>query len=387
VIEFVIRIGELSLKGENRDWFDRKLIRNLRRSLKGTPCSITHRENRFYLEVSDDHAMIAQRKLERTFGIVAFARVYRVRKSIDRIIEAALEVASAAGAAERPQTFKVSSRRSDKSFPLSSHEIETAVGDSLRSAFPLLSVHLDSPDLLVRVEVRERASVFGNDRPGPSGLPVETSGRGMLLLSGGIDSPVAGYLMAKRGMKLDSIYFDSFPYSPREAHEKAEDLSALLATYNVGMTLFTVPFADIAVTIRERAKSEYVTILMRASMMEIATRIAASRRAVAIVTGDSLGQVASQTAENIGFVDRYAGVPVFRPLLGYDKLETISLARNIGSYDISVRPYDDCCTVFAPRAPIIRSDLEAACREYDRIDIAEFIEPAVRRAEMRWSDP
>lgn len=387
MIEFVIRVGELTLKGSNRSFFERQLMRNIKRGLKGSDARVRHRAGRFYLDVPVEWAERAESLLSATAGVVGFARTHRCDKSIESIVCAAISVAESHGAEDKPFRFKIRAKRSDKAFSHSSHEIEVAVGDALGRRFPLLSVDLTSPDLLIRVEIRESAYVFGNDIPGPGGLPVGSAGRGVLLLSGGIDSPVAGYLMARRGLKLDAVYFDSYPYTSHDTRKKVETLADTLADINMGITLFTVPFTDICVRISERAHPEYTTVLMRACMMEVASAIAAERRALGIVTGDSLSQVASQTVENLRCTDSHAAVPVYRPLIGFDKQETIRIARNIGTYETSIEPYPDCCTVFRPDTPVIRPSLDSVESQFDRLDIAPHIDRAVGAREPRWSEP
>jgi len=376
----------MTLKGANRSLFEARLANNLQRVLKGRGPRVRHRSGRFYVRIGDDQRGATEAALGRTFGIIGFARTERVEKKIESIRSAALRIAHAAGADELT-TFKIRSKRSDKSFPLSSHEIEVDLGNALRHQVSGISVDLSHPDLLITVEVREAAYVYGNDSPGPGGLPVGCAGRGILLLSGGIDSPVAGYLLAKRGLKLDAIYFETYPYTSIDAREKVFDLVSTLTPYNVGMTLIVIPFTDIAVRIREMARPEYATLLMRACMVEIATRVAEQRGCLGIVNGDSLSQVASQTLEGMRFVDTHAGFPVYRPLVGFDKLDIVRLARSIGTYEISIRPFDDCCTVFTPKSPSTRPKLESVERDYEALKVGDLVEEASRNGIMRWFDP
>ena len=387
MIEFAIRVGEMTLKGENKPLFEKRLAKNIRRLLRGATCDIRSRSGRFYLQVDDAHERIAAAALSRTFGIVGFSRTHEVEKEMAAITQAALEVMSRTDATDVQRSFKVRSKRSDKSFPKTSHEIESIVGDALRDRFPLLEVNLSSPDILLQIEVREKAYVFIHDSSGHSGLPVGCAGRGILLLSGGIDSPVAGYFMAKRGLKLDALYFHSHPYTSADALEKVEDIARLLSPFNIGITLFVVNFTPLSLHIRDKTRPSFATLLMRGCMMEIATQLAVKRQALAIVTGEALSQVASQTIESIRFVDSCSGFPVLRPLVGFDKLETIDWAKKLGTYDISIRPFDDCCTVFTPDTPIIRPKLESVEREYSYMKADVLISEAVETVTAKWFEP
>ncbi len=387
MIEFLIRVGELTLKGENRASFEKQLAWNIKRPLRDTDCSVRLRRGRFFLTVAEPHERRAERVLRTTCGIVGFARDRCVDKRLDLIADAAIDLAREAGAAEKRLRFRIRSRRTDKSFPLSSHRIEETVGAAVTKEFPLLSVNLSDPELVIHIEIRDAAYLYGNDTPGPSGLPVGCAGRGVLLLSGGIDSPVAGFFMTKRGLKLDAVYFDTYPYTSIEAREKVETLAGILADYNVGLTLYTVPFTDIALHIRATVDEAYTTLLIRACMMEIASLIARRRRALALVTGESLSQVASQTVESLRFTDAHAAFPVYRPLIGFDKQETITWARRIGTYETSIRPYEDCCTVFTPTAPKIRPELRSTERMFSGLSAGRLFENALENTCTRWFEP
>ena len=386
MIEYVLRVGEISLKGANRDLFERRLKKNLKRPFDKPPI-LRHRNGRLIAGIEEKQQETAEVIFSRTFGLVGFSRTERVAKKIESLRSAAIEIARRAGAEDRKLAFKIRAKRSDKSFPMRSHDIEVDLGDTLREQYPQLYVNLKAPDLMITVEIRNEAFVYGHNNPGPGGLPVGCAGRGTLLLSGGIDSPVAGYLACKRGMKLDAIYFETYPYTSRDARRKVEQLSQSIAEYNVGMTLFVVDFTDIALHIRDKSRPEYTTLMMRACMVEIATNIAERRKCLGLITGDSLSQVASQTLENMRFVDAHAGIPIYRPLFGFDKLETISIPKQIGTYETSILPFEDCCTVFTPASPSIRPKLETVERQFDALEFDGELEAASLGASMTWFEP
>ncbi len=384
---YLIRVGEITLKGGNRSYFEKRLMKNIRRRVR---CSTSRQHGRFFVEVDEHDESYAESVLESTFGIVGFARVIGAEKTYPAIVNASETVVREYVDAVRGRvsgTFKIEARRSDKSFELSSQEIADKLGDELRERFPDLSVDVHDPDLIIHIEIRNKAFVFGNDRPGPGGLPVGSAGRGMLLLSGGIDSPIAGYLLAKRGLKIDAVYFHTYPYTGNETREKVENISRKLAPHTVGHTLHVVDFSEIAVRIKRNATGGRITLLLRAAMMDIASRIAERRKALALITGESLSQVASQTVESIRFTDSYASFPVYRPLIGYDKQEIISIARKIGTYEISILPYEDCCTVFTPENPVIKPDFGPTRESFASLELESYLQTAADRAENYWFDP
>ena len=387
MIRYIIRVGEMMLKGANRNVFEHRLRRNISRKLKGSEYSVHFQSGRFYVSVADDAADKAERALATCFGIIGFSRSHKVDKRIEDIVDAAISVVDASVGPGRTPSFRIYTRRSDKGFPMTSHDVDVEVGAEVQKKYPEMRANLKKPELLVRIEIRESAYVYGNETAGPAGLPVGCAGRGMLLLSGGIDSPVAGYFIAKRGMKLDAIYFDAYPYTPEETRTKVRELVAVLAPYNVGMTLITVPFADVALRIADSSYDKYRTLFLRAAMFETATRIAKQRAALALITGDSLSQVSSQTVESMRFTNLYAEFPVFRPLVGFDKLETIDWAKKMGSFDISIRPFEDCCSVFTSNAPAVHPNIDAAQKSYQSLELERLLAIAAEGATMEWFDP
>lgn len=384
---FLIKLGEIALKRGNRGYFEKKLMQNIKRRLRGDTRRGEMQKGRFYVEVSEDAVVRADAVLSSTFGVVAFAPTIAVGKTYEKIKTAALQVCGDFLAQAGSKTFKVAARRSDKSFAMDSYQIAQKLGDDIRYTHPRLSVDVHSPDLTVHVEVRDRVYIYGNEKRGLGGLPVGTAEKGVLLLSGGIDSPVAAFLMARRGLRQDAVYFHTYPFTSQEAEEKAEAIAGILAPSFNGINLFSVPFTDIASRIREKAPPAEMTLLMRACMMSTAAKIAERQEALCLVTGESLSQVASQTVQSMRFTGGRAELPVFRPLVGMGKEEIINLARRIGTYETSILPFEDCCTVFAPKKPLIRPDLERMNRSYHRLEIGASVDAAVEQSKRTWFGP
>ncbi len=380
---YLIKVGEIALKGENRSFFEAKLRQNIRRKLRGAAggVSITGGNGRFLLRAPRGAEDEVRQVLSTTFGITSYSATLRTEKQIDEISRAARELAASLEPSLLAESFKVEARRSDKSFPLNSYQLASALGRLLLDEFPSLRVDVHGPRWILNVEIREKAFLYIDRGEGPGGLPVGCAGRGMLLLSGGIDSPVAGYLMAKRGLHLDAVYFHTYPYTSEQAEEKVKTLVGLLAPYLGGVNLLVVPFTPCQMRIRERAPAEETTLLMRACMMRIAEILAARRRAGSLVTGEALSQVASQTPESIRFTGSVTNLPVFRPLIGLDKEEIIAMARRIGTFETSILPYDDCCALFAPKHPLIRPDFERMRDSFRRLEAESLLLEAAEKAE------
>lgn len=377
---FLIKIGEIRLKDGNRAEFENRLKRDLKRRLSSFHSELTSRENRYYLKVDEENAARAEFALSRTPGINGWARAVKVPKTMERITGAALD-AMASLVAHGASSFKVESRRSDKGFPLDSYGISRELGGAILERFPTLRVDVHNPDATVYVEVREKAYVYSDGSPGVRGLPVGSGGKGLLLLSGGIDSPVAGYMMLGRGLALESIYFHAYPYTSREAWEKVRDLAANLATFSGGMTLHTAHFTEVQLKIKKDALPEKATLYLRACMMMAADMLAKERGLNTLVSGESLGQVASQTAENMRFTGAYTDLAILRPLVGTDKEDTIRTARAIGTYDISILPYEDCCVLFSPKHPVLKAKFEEERAAFDGLGFRDLVAEAVRSVE------
>lgn len=368
---FLVKYGEISLKGANRRQFEERLIGQIHRQLTGVPHRVRRVWGRLFVEDYADSAAVA-RALGDTFGIVSYAEAAVVPRDAGALDAAAVALAGRLSAAAPSPTFKVAARRSDKGYPLTSYQIACRLGDLIRAAQPALRVDLSDPGFVLSVEVRDRIYLYGPPSPGRGGLPVGASARGLLLLSGGIDSPVAGYLMGKRGMPLDHVYFHSWPYTSDDALAKVERLAELLARYVPDARLCSLSFTALHERIRQRARNRFATLLLRACMMRAAAGVARRTGAVALITGESLGQVASQTGEAIAFTDSTSELPVLRPLIGMDKEEIVRTARAIGTFETSILPYPDCCTLFATKHPVLRPDgaqMHAALRELEADDL------------------
>ena len=362
---FLLKLGEVVLKGLNRRSFEDRLLSNTRRRMK--PCgnfNIYMRQSTIYVEPKDEDCDLdaAYEACQQIFGVVAVARALPCEKNVEAIVATAKEYLSDAFA--EAHTFKVESKRADKHFYLNSIQISQAVGGELAEAFPHVSVDVHKPDLTVYVEIREKfAYVHAPSVAGAGGLPVGTGGRAVSLLSGGLDSPVSSWMIARRGVELEMVHFVSPPYTSQQAQDKVVELARLLTASCGRMIVHIIPFTEIQEEIRKNCPEEFFTLIIRRFMMRIAEAGAKQAGAKALVTGESLGQVASQTMLSLGVTEAVTTMPVLRPLIGMDKVEIIRLARRIGTYETSILPYEDCCTVFTPRHPCTRpvlADIEAA---------------------------
>ena len=375
----LIKNGELALKGLNRSTFEDILIKNVRKRIKplgefeyrkeqSTVSVIPMDEYIDMDEVSD--------RISRVFGIAAYSRALQVEKDMSVILENAPEYL--AEQLKQAKTFKVEGKRSDKKFPLKSPEISAQVGGAILSKFPHLKVDVRNPDILVTIEIREKfAFIRGNQTKGAGGMPTGTAGKASILISGGIDSPVAAYMMAKRGLVLNAIHFASPPYTSPQSEEKVHNLLRKVSRYSGNICLLTVGFTEIQEEIRDKCPEELFTLIMRRFMMRIAQRIAEKEDSKALITGESLGQVASQTLNALACTDAVVGMPVFRPLIGLDKDEIIKVSRKIDTFDISIEPYEDCCTVFTPKHPKTRPQISIIETAEQALDVEGLIEKAL----------
>ncbi len=379
----LLKLGELILKGLNKRQFEQRLIANIKRRLTlFGEFKVYSAQSAIYVEpLSDscdmDRAYSAMKKI---FGIVSISRAAACKKDADMIFETACEYLS--DKLSQAGSFKVESKRSDKSFPMTSVELSQYVGGKLHDAFPHLTVDVHTPDITVNIEVRDYAAyVHAGGEPGAGGLPVGSGGRAVSLLSGGIDSPVSTYMIAKRGISVIPVHFFSFPYTSELAKQKVLDIASVLLPYCGKLTVEIVPFTRIQEEIRRLCPEEYLTLIMRRFMMRIADRIAHRNGCGALVTGENLGQVASQTMEALAVTEDCASVPVLRPLIGMDKEEIVAIARRIGTFELSILPYEDCCTVFTPRHPRTKPKAAEVAEAEKKLNIEELVEEAVQGIE------
>ena len=379
----LVKLGEIILKGLNRRYFEQKLMANMRRRLSHIgKFRVYCIQSTVYVEAQEDNADIdaAFEALQNVFGIVALVRAAACEKDKDAI--AALAKEYLRDEMLRAKSFKVESKRSDKSFPMTSIELSQYVGGELNEAYPDVKVDVHEPELIVHIEVRDLAAyVHGAPVPGAGGMPVGCNGTAVTLLSGGIDSPVSSYMIARRGVHLIPVHFFSFPYTSQQAKEKVIELAQIITAYCGKMTMEIVPFTHIQEEIRDKCPEEYFTLIMRRFMMRIAQRIALDNNARAIVTGENLGQVASQTMEAMASTQAVLQLPVLQPLIGMDKEEIVRLARKIGTFETSILPYEDCCTVFTPRHPRTRPKLREVEAAESALDVDALVEEAVKGIE------
>lgn len=375
----IVRYCEIHLKGKNRGYFEQVFMNNLERSLVGIRHEIRRPSGRYVVENFDagmTDEIVA--RLSKVFGVHTLSVGTKVPSDMDAIFEEILRISPNGG------TFKIVTNRADKHFPLDSMQVNAEIGGRLLAKKPDLRVDVHEPETILHIDIRENgtALVFEGIVKGAGGMPVGTAGRGMLLLSGGIDSPVAGYMIAKRGMKLECLHFHSYPYTNMQAREKVEELARIFAGYTGGLNLHVVSVTHIQEEIHKKCPEEMMITLLRRFMMRIAERLCKETGAQCIVTGESLGQVASQTIEGMTSSNAVIeGVPVLRPLVGFDKTEIIERARAIGTYETSVLPYEDCCTVFLPKHPLIRPDLKKVENAESALDVEALVNEALSSAE------
>lgn len=398
----LVRYGEIILKGLNRPVFEDKLMANIRKSLYGSgKIDVKRSQARIYIEPMDENYDFdgAISRLVKVFGIVSVSIVLKIPSDFEEIKKHSLEMAKkqvdklsgsqksnssnieAQGIAPGAISFKVEAKRGDKNFPMQSPEICMELGGYLLENIPALRVDVHKPDFIFYVEVRESAYIYCDIVPSHGGLPIGTNGKGMLLLSGGIDSPVAGWMMAKRGMEIEAIHFYSYPYTSERAKDKVISLAKILSRYCYRIKLHIVPFTEIQLEINEKCPEDQLTIIMRRAMMTIAERIAVKNGAQALLTGESLGQVASQTIQGLAVTNAIVTMPVFRPLIGMDKNEVIEIARKIDTFETSILPYEDCCTVFVAKHPKTKPRLKEIEEHEAGLQLEGMMEKAINDTE------
>lgn len=375
----LIRYSEIHLKGNNRGFFENALINNIRHSLADKKYKLVKQSGRYVIsEFEESEADSIVETVRNVFGVYSVSLADEVKSDYEEIKKSALAIAPESG------TFKVVCNRADKRFPLNSMQLASSIGGDLLENNGKLSVDLHKPQHLVNIDVRENGKtfVFTNSIKGVNGMPVGTGGKGVLLLSGGIDSPVACYMMAKRGMSIRAIHFRSYPFTSLQAKEKVLTLAKILKKYTLHMTVDVVSFTEIQTAIHEKCPEEFMITIMRRFMMRIAERLAKKYGCGAIITGESLGQVASQTLESITSTNAVATLPVLRPLIGFDKDEIIEIAKRIDTFETSILPYEDCCTIFLPKNPVTKPRLDVVKRVESVLDIDALVEQALENVEI-----
>ena len=374
----IVRYAEIHLKGKNRGYFERVFCVNLEKALKGIRHELRRTSGRYLVAAfaESDAEEICDR-ISRVFGVHSYSLGLRVPNDLESIFEAAKRVSPQSG------TFKVDTHRADKKYPMTSPELNAEIGARLLQTYPALKVDVRTPAHSVYLDIREdgTALVFGAFEEGVGGMPVGTSSKGVLLISGGIDSPVAGYMMAKRGMEVEYLHFHSYPYTNEQARDKVVELARILSRYTGGTAISTVKVTHIQEEIHKKCAAELNVTLLRRFMFRIAERVAKRKGAKCLITGESLGQVASQTIEGITSSNAVVTLPVLRPLIGFDKEEIILRAKKIGTFETSVLPYEDCCTVFLPEFPAIKPKLSFIEEEEQKLDVEALIEEALESME------
>ena len=383
---FLIKYGEIGVKGKNRYLFEDALVRQIRYALKKTDgeFEVTKENGRIYATaVSDFDFDEAVEALKTVFGIIGICPVVQIEDNgFDDLADTVIKYFDSAYP-DKHFSFKVNARRARKNYPMDSMEINMEMGGRLLDAFPELSVDVHNPDVLLQIEIRNKINIYSTEIPGPGGMPVGTAGKAMLLLSGGIDSPVAGYMVAKRGVELEATYFHAPPYTSERAKQKVIDLAKLVAKYSGPITLNVVNFTDIQLAIYERCPHDELTIIMRRYMMRIAEELGKESGCLGLVTGESIGQVASQTMHSLYCTNEVCTMPVFRPVIGFDKQEIIDLSEKIGTYETSIQPFEDCCTIFVAKHPVTKPNLNIIQRDEHNLDdcIDELFKTAIETTE------
>ncbi len=383
---FLIKYGEIGIKGKNRHLFEDALVHQIKYALKPAEGEffISKEQGRIYVEALTDYDYEeVLERLQHVFGIVGICPVVLVEdEGFDKLCADVIAYLSARYP-DKNKTFKVNARRGRKDYPMESMEINAAMGEKILQAFPEMKVDVHHPDIMVNIEIRGKISIYSEILPGPGGMPVGTAGKAMLLLSGGIDSPVAGYMIAKRGVQIDATYFHAPPYTSERAKQKVIDLAKLVAKYTGPINLKVVNFTDIQLYIYEKCPHDELTIIMRRYMMRIAEHFAREMGSLGLITGESIGQVASQTMQSLASTNEVCTMPVYRPLIGFDKQEIVDVSERIGTYETSILPFEDCCTIFVAKHPVTKPNLKVIRRSEEKLaeKIDELLQEAIDSVE------
>ena len=378
---FLIKYAEIGVKGKNRYIFEDALVRQIKYALYGADgeFAVSKTPGRIFVDAKTDFDYEdAVERLQHVFGIWGICPMVRLEdEGFDKLCEEVVKYFDETYP-DKKKTFKVNARRSKKSYPLDSMEIDAKIGEVLLNAFPELKVDVHNPEIMITIEVRDKIFIYSEMIPGPGGLPIGTNGKGMLLLSGGIDSPVAGYMVAKRGVKIDAVYFHAPPYTSERAKQKVVDLAKIVSRYTGPLDLHIINFTDIQLYIYEQCPHDELTIIMRRYMMKIAESIALENDCQGLITGESIGQVASQTTHSLVCTNEVCELPVFRPLIAFDKEDIINISKKIDAYETSILPFEDCCTIFVAKHPVTKPLLKAIKRHEE--SLSEKIDEMVKTA-------
>lgn len=378
-----VSLGEIALKGLNRKYFEDQLIKHMRRAIKGLSFEKIYKEQgKIYIEAGEEDFPQMINRLRKVFGLVYISPCIRVGKDVEDIEKAALEAMKLKVKKDKIKTFKVDTNRADKNFPIKSPDFSRQMGGVILKAFNDLSVDVHTPDTLLYIDIKQNVYIYTDKIKGHGGMPVGTNGKGLLLLSGGIDSPVAGFLMAKRGVEISAVHYHSYPFTSERAEEKVKDLASILARYTGKIKMYSVNILEIQKEINAKCPEKEMTILSRRFMMRIAERIAEKEKLNALITGESLGQVASQTIEGISVTNSAVKLPVFRPLVGLDKVDIIEIARDIETLETSTLPFEDCCTIFLPKHPVTKPKLDDIINSEEELDVDMLIDKVVENMEI-----
>ncbi|MDE5910521.1 MAG: tRNA 4-thiouridine(8) synthase ThiI [Lachnospiraceae bacterium] len=389
---FLIKYAEIGVKGKNKFLFEEALVQQVKYALKRCEgeFKVTRTDGRIYVHaLSEFDFDETTDNLKTVFGISGICPVIHVEdEGYEKLAEKLVEYVDKVYE-DKKITFKVQARRARKNYPKNSMELNMELGGAVLDAFPEMKVDVHNPDVMLHVEIREKIYIYSIEIPGPGGMPVGSNGKAMLLLSGGIDSPVAGYMIAKRGVKIDAVYFHAPPYTSDRAKQKVVDLAKLVSRYAGPVYLHIINFTDIQLYIYEKCPHEELTIIMRRYMMKIAERIAKENECLGLITGESIGQVASQTVQSLAVTNEVCTLPVFRPLIGFDKMEIVDVSEKIGTYETSILPYEDCCTIFVAKHPVTKPNLNIIKRHEQNLEekIEELVQKALDTDELviaRW---
>ena len=384
---FLIKYAEIGVKGKNRYLFENALVQQIKYALKKCEGEFAVRktDGRIYVDaVSEFDYEETVEHLQKVFGISGICPMVHVEdEGFEKLKETILDYIDAVYP-DKNRSFKVAARRARKNYPLNSMEINMELGGVILDAYPTMHVEVHKPDILLHVEIRDKVYIYSKIIPGPGGMPVGTGGKAMLLLSGGIDSPVAGWMIAKRGVKIDAVYFHAPPYTSERAKQKVVDLAARVAAYTGPIYLHVINFMDIQLYIYDKCPHDELTIIMRRYMMRIAERIARDTQCLGLITGESIGQVASQTMHSLMATNEVCELPVYRPLIGFDKMEIVDISEKIDTYETSIQPYEDCCTIFVAKHPVTKPNLKIIRRHEQNLEekIEELVQTALDTEEL-----